>query len=317
MRRDHGRGFSLVEVLVVTAVISLSVAMLLPAVQSAKAAARRASCVYNLKQIGLATANYTTAVGSLPLGMTLGEGHGNGHSAFMGILAYLEQIALYNAYNFYVENWDIANHTVVGTSVNMYLCPDNPNIDKVAARDVRFPEPKTVFAKGHYGANWGGGHSGWNQGTGTFRRLPPKGGARGPWGEEFMKQRGTYLGVIMTVITADGQVKGNDGKPLARSITVADITDGLSFTLGFVEKRDSFGWAVGGWGGSEFDVHTSPAYDGDDALARKVYTGSTHAQGPNALFCDGAVRALSPKLDRATWYALITRAGGEPVKLDK
>ena len=153
--------------------------------------------------------------------------------------------------------------------------------------------------------------------TGSYLELPPKGDARRPWGDDIVSQRGNYLGVIMTVITADGQVKAKDGKPLARSVGDADITDGLSFTLAFVEKRDSFGWAVGGWGGSEFDVNTSPAYGGDDALARKVYTGSTHAQGPNALFCDGTVRSLSPKLDRATWYALITRAGGEPVRLDK
>ena len=211
----------------------------------------------------------------------------------------------------------MANHTVVGTSVNMYLCPDNPNTDKVAAGEVRYPEPKAVFAKGHYGANWGGGHMRWNLGTSAYRRLPPKGDARRPWGEDFVKERGTYLGVIMAVSTPDGQANAKDGKPLARSVRVADITDGLSFTLSFVEKRDSFGWAVGGWGGSEFDVHTAPAYEGDDPLARKVYSGSTHAQGTNALFCDGAVRSLSPKQDRATWYALITRAGGEAVKLDK
>jgi hypothetical protein len=301
----------------VTGVVGLSVAMLLPAVQIAKAAARRASCVNNLKQIGLATLNYSSAFETLPLAMTLGEGHGNGQSAFTGILAFAEQVALFNAYNFHVENWYIANHTVVGTSVNMYLCPDNPNLDKVAAGEVRYPESKAVFAKGHYGVNWGGGHRGWNQGTATFRRLPPNGGARGPWAEDFVDKRGTYLGVIMTVITADGQVKAKDGKPLARSVREADITDGLSVTLAFVEKRDSFGWAVGGWGGSEFDVHTSPAYEGDDALARKVYSGSSHVQGPNAVFCDGSVRSLSPKQDRATWYALITRAGGEPVKLDK
>jgi hypothetical protein len=53
-------------------------------------------------------------------------------------------------------------------------------------------------------------------------------------------------------------------------VRLRDITDGASFTLAIVEKRDSFGWAVGGWGGSEFDVHTAPAYNGDDALARNA-----------------------------------------------
>jgi prepilin-type processing-associated H-X9-DG protein len=273
--------------------------------------------VNNLKQIALATHNYSAANASLPLSMAIGEGHGNGQSVFTCILPYAEQVRLYNAYNFHVENWEVANHTVVRFAVNMYLCPDNTNIDNVPAGDVRYPEPKGSFAKGHYAANWGGGRKGWNLGTTTYRRLPPRGDARGPWGEDFVKERGTYLGVIMTISTPDGLVKAKDGKPLARIVRPADITDGLAFTLEFLEKRDSFGWAVGGWGGSEFDVHSAPAYEGDDPLARKVYTGSPHAQGPNAVFCDGSVRALSPTLDRATWYALITRAGGEAVKLDK
>jgi hypothetical protein len=122
---------------------------------------------------------------------------------------------------------------------------------------------------------------------------------------------------MMTVITPDGQAKAADGQSKARCVSPKDIKDGASFTLAIVEKRDSFGWAVGGWGGSEFDVFTSPAYEGDDALARKVYTGSTRVDGPNALMCDGSVHQLPAKQDRKIWYSLITRAGGETVKFDK
>jgi hypothetical protein len=108
------------------------------------------------------------------------------------------------------------------------------------------------------------------------------------------------------------------GRRVAGKTSAARLgKDGASFTLAIVEKRDSFGWAVGGWGGSEFDVYTSPAYDGSDALARKVYTGSTHAEGPDALLCDGSVRQLPAKQDQSVWYALITRAGGESVKFEK
>ena len=121
---------------------------------------------------------------------------------------------------------------------------------------------------------------------------------------------------MMTVITPDGQVKGPDNKPRARNIRMTDILDGTNSTVAFAEKRASFGWAVGGWGGSEFDVHTSPAYEGDDRLARKVYSGSTHADGPNIAMCDGSVRTLSPKQNKVIWYALITRAGGEIIKFD-
>ncbi len=317
MQRDLKRGFSLIEILVVVAIIGIVSALLLPALQSARGSARRATCVNNLKGIALGLQNYSTVWETLPLSMTFGSGHGNGSSAFTGILPFSELVPVYNMYNFSLENWHTSNSTSVGFHVNIYVCPDNPDSKGVPAVEVRFPDSKSIFAKGHYGANWGGGHDGWNQGGSAYRRTPPKSGARGPWGDDFMKDRGVYLGVMMTVITPDGQAKGKDGKPVARSIRMADITDGTSFTLAFAEKRDSFGWAVGGWGGGEFDVHTSPAYEGDDPLARKVYTGATHAQGPNVSMCDGSVRSLSSKLDRRTWYALITRAGAEVVKFDK
>jgi prepilin-type N-terminal cleavage/methylation domain-containing protein/prepilin-type processing-associated H-X9-DG protein len=317
MRRDNRRGITLIESLIVVAIAGVMVALILPAVQPARAAAREMTCTQNLKQIGLALLNYENAIGTLPMSQVRGAGRGNGHSVFAEILPFLEQIPLFNSYNFHLENYGIENQTSVRARVSTFLCPDNPNIQNVVAIDVRFPESRSSFAKGHYGANWGGGRGfGGDAGNG-YRRTPPPGSSRGPSGEGFAKERGTYLGVMMTVITPDGQAKGKDGRPKARTISLNDITDGASFTLAMVEKRDSFGWAVGGWGGSEFDVHSSPIYDGDDAFARKIYSGSTHAEGPNALMCDGSVRNLRAKLDQTLWYALITRAGGEAVKFEK
>ena len=104
--------------------------------------------------------------------------------------------------------------------------------------------------------------------------------------------------------------------PRARIVSFQDITDGTSVTLAFVEKRDSFGWAVGGWGGSEFDVYTTPGYEGEDKLSRKVYTGSPHADGPHASLCDGSVRTLPTRQDKKIWYRLITLAGGEAVRFN-
>jgi type II secretory pathway pseudopilin PulG len=285
---------TLIELLVLVAVAGLVLVLAVPVLQTARAADRRASCVQNLREIGLALLNYTSATGVLPMSRVVGEGHGNEHSTFMNVLPYLEQIPLYNSYNFSLENWHNTNETVTRATVKLFLCPDNPDTDVLPAWEVRYPEGRGTFAKGHYGVNWGGG--------------------RGPWGEDFVKSKGTYLGVMMAVITPDGQAKGPDGRPKARTVSLAEITDGTAFTLAVVEKRDSLGWAVGGWGGSEFDVYTSPGYQGHERMAMRVYTGSPHADGPNALFCDASVRTLPARQDKKIWYRLITRAGGEPVR---
>jgi prepilin-type processing-associated H-X9-DG protein len=297
MQRHTGRAITLVELLVVVAVVGVMVALLLPAVREARAAARAESCDRNLKMMALALHNYHTTWNVLPMSQVQGEGHGNGHSVFAAILPFVEQTPIYNMYNFHLENWQAANQTVVREKVDTFICPDNPDINLVRAAEVRYPESRSAFAKGHYGANWGGG--------------------RGPWGEDFVKQKGTYLGVMMTVITADGRAKARERGPGPCNVGIRDITDGTSNTLALVEKRDSFGWAVGGWGGSEFDVHTGPLYDGNDPLARKVYSGSNHAGGLNVAMCDGSVHHLSAKLAQKTWYSLITRAGGEVIKFEE
>ncbi len=302
MRHDSKRGIGPIDVVVAAGLTLVVMALIVPAVRDARAAARRASCVNNLKQIGLGFHNYTAANDVLPMSQTAGargvaDAHGTGSTVFTALLPYMEMAPVYNSYNFSLENWHVVNDTVTRTTVTVFLCPDNPDTEGTPAWEIRYPESKATFAKGHYGANWGGG--------------------RGAWGEDFVKEKGTYLGVMMTVISPDGMVNAKDGRPRARNVGFPGITDGTSNTLAIVEKQDSFGWAVGGWGGSEFDVNTTPAYEGNDPLARKVYTGSPHEEGPNAAFCDGSVRSLSPKMDKKLWYALITRAGGEVVRFEQ
>jgi type II secretory pathway pseudopilin PulG len=151
------------------AVVGLAFAVAVPALQTARAAARRASCVQNLRQIGLALQNYAAANDVFPMSRVVGEGHGNEHSAFMSLLPYMEQAPLYNAYNFALENWHVSNDTVTRITIETFVCPDNPEKDSLPAWEVRYPEGRGKFAKGHYGVNWGGG--------------------RGPWGEDFVKGR--------------------------------------------------------------------------------------------------------------------------------
>src|SRR3979411_2011035 len=103
--RHDSRGFPIIELVFVVTIVSLLAALLLPAVQTAREAARRVQCVNNLKQIALAGHGYGGVRGSLPLGMPLNREVNTGainssHSLFVALLPQLEQSPLYNAVNF-------------------------------------------------------------------------------------------------------------------------------------------------------------------------------------------------------------------------
>jgi prepilin-type N-terminal cleavage/methylation domain-containing protein/prepilin-type processing-associated H-X9-DG protein len=129
-RRD---GFTLIELLVVIAIIGVLIALLLPAVQSAREAARRAQCTNNLKQMGLALHNFESTYGFFPRS---GE-HPvifNGteyksqdyHSAFTLMLNFMEQTNVFNAFNLEHRHNLPQNFTAAGTAINSFLCPTNP-----------------------------------------------------------------------------------------------------------------------------------------------------------------------------------------------
>lgn len=118
------RGFRLVELLVVVGSIALLMAFLLPATRSARPAARRAQCVYNLKQIALALHNYEQAYGALPPAYTVDSEGRPLHSWRTLILPYLEQEALFETIDL-AKPWnDPVNAKALKTVVPVFCCPE-------------------------------------------------------------------------------------------------------------------------------------------------------------------------------------------------
>jgi prepilin-type N-terminal cleavage/methylation domain-containing protein/prepilin-type processing-associated H-X9-DG protein len=222
------RGFTLIELLVVIAIIAVLISLLLPAVQAAREAGRRASCVNNLKQLGLALHNYISANDTLPPGGFPGYLPEYGifinnadFSVHARLLPYLEQQSLYNAANFSVAAFnssvgDLINHTVHATRVSAFLCPSSTapgwliEGTNTQLEDIQAPGNSYFASVGsslEFDASWTGG--------------PPNG---------VFAYQGALTAFEYTVVANSRSTKPP---------TLASITDGTSNTVAFGE------WKIG------------------------------------------------------------------------
>lgn len=139
-RLKANRGFTLVELLVVIAIIGVLVALLLPAVQSARESARRSQCLNNLKQMGLGILNYESSLKRFPPGQRRVKPGGDEYAWSVFLLSYMEQQPLYEQFDF---KQDLKSARNKGTDlepgptqevVKLYLCPSTSQMHKT--RDV-------------------------------------------------------------------------------------------------------------------------------------------------------------------------------------
>ena len=298
MRR---RGFTLVELLVVITIIGILIALLLPAVQAAREAARRMSCTNNLKQIGLALHVYHNTHRCLPPGwMAFDPGTGQPHwfgepgwAWSARILPFIEQTSAYKSLvHLDLPITDPANAQARVLPLAVYRCPSDTG-----------------------GATFeleGGGPYVGSGGGFTPTELATS----------------NYLGVFGTLdfhdVCSGGQCEGDGIFFLNRGVRFRDITDGLSQTFMVGERSSKLAPAT--WVGVVTGGEHAPGrvtgialFPPNSEAEEEHYThnfSSRHPSGTNFLSADGSVRMIAETIDETAYHALCTRDAGDIVPGD-
>jgi prepilin-type N-terminal cleavage/methylation domain-containing protein/prepilin-type processing-associated H-X9-DG protein len=343
------RGFTLIELLVVIAIIAVLIALLLPAVQAAREAARRAQCVNNLKQMGLAVQNYADVNLALPpTGSTTVAVAKQNQSLKVRILPFIEQQPLYNSVNFAFgeptgdppgsssEDPSFTNTTILHTNVSAFNCPSDGNV------------PHPTYTASNYANNLGN-NPGFNSG-----RLD------GP---------AYFIGA--TSITLCPPASGTGTNTMTSVVTLSTITDGTSNTAIFSEvvkgkgtlvgdglhmiykggptsfcanagqlnadylmnqacqKATIFGdahkmmqWARyyegrgGGYTHTTLPNAKACIYSSVAKFPNLIGASSYHPGGVNVSFLDGSVKFIKSSVNFMTWHALGSKASGEVISAD-
>jgi prepilin-type N-terminal cleavage/methylation domain-containing protein/prepilin-type processing-associated H-X9-DG protein len=318
--RPQRAAFTLIELLVVITIIGILIALLLPAVQTAREAARRAQCINNLKQLGLALLNYETAARMFPPGRVgccnTGVAPGKecqganasqilATSGFVMILPYLEQQNVYNSFNFRDGPWKLgsttwraANKTAVETRLAVYRCPSDTAGDAYSAGDTlhspHYPLAGTV--------------------TPTIGSYALSLGTLGPGTDQYKhkyENTGTFV--------------------YRRSQPVAKIRDGLNctFLAGEVIDGDKLDtqnvWSMAVHFTHSLRTTANPlnttlrkngvTHDFGDFNADGAFA-SRHPGGANFVYGDGHVGFVNEQINLTTYRALSTRAGGEVISAE-
>ena len=343
-------GFTLVELLVVIAIIGVLIALLLPAVQAAREAARRSQCSNNLKQIGLGLLNYESARGHFPPGQYKPE-NVNEKSAYswsVWHLPYIEQQALYDRIDFTVSSKDPPNNLPdlsgpANQVIPAYICPSTRTVSESRDSDHRILDTN--------GAASGGAGLGCldymgNKGVDDALINPQTNQAYGAATIE------PYFGVLLDIESGHDNngfacVFKPNRKCSADVISIREITDGVSHTMivaestgkGLEERRGSSRGTPntysselsGAWAALKniSDIDIAPgstiasALGVSSAINPPAYVHfakeeffSDHPGGVQILMCDGSVHFMGDDTSHNIYLGICTRDGGEIIPGD-
>jgi prepilin-type N-terminal cleavage/methylation domain-containing protein/prepilin-type processing-associated H-X9-DG protein len=350
MRTRRRRGFTLIELLVVIAIIGVLIALLLPAVQAAREAARRAQCSNNLKQLGIACHNYLTAFGVLPFGkgasydkIMPGTPFYARWSAHSQLLLYIEQGNLFNSINFNLapetpgmagdvpfmppyQNPNRANATASRSQVSIFLCPSDgssppgtwPGANNYLANmstwacDLGDNNPSTVSPN--------------DQPQGVFYYLSRVSAAEIPDGTSntaFFSEKIRGRGVHDSDARSDSLITA---APTSLDATYQTCRSMNPLTTSRLTMAQGASWVMGEMCCTQYNHVSTPnkatcaglgfANNSMANMPMQVPPSSMHPGGVNTLFGDGTVRFVKDSVSLQTYRALGTRNGGETVSAD-
>jgi prepilin-type N-terminal cleavage/methylation domain-containing protein/prepilin-type processing-associated H-X9-DG protein len=313
MISKQSHAFTLIEMIVVILVITIMVAMLLPAIQSAREASRRSACFNNLRQIGIATNQYHDLFGVIPPGriqsydqrlIARNEDCSNNFidkSCLIHLLQFIDQQSIYSSINHNLSIFSIQNQTVHIVSVNQYQCPSDPGAFRASELNEMAIDRLPIF-------------------SGLLHNV------------KF--SRSSYCGLIGPLPVSEFRSPLNSCKPSVElkmqilgpfrdssSVSFSHLKRGLSNTLIFSERRFGevdtlekyisgqtgfFGWMISGNWGDTLSTSIMPINPADKVsfgAGNKMFAmsvSSEHPGGVGGLFADGSVRFLKSTIQ--SWH---------------
>ncbi len=305
-RQLRKNAFTLVELLVAITIIGVLIALLLPAIQAAREAARRMQCCNNLKQTGLAILNYEATFNALPPG-GMGPDGSASSSFWVRLLAFVEQNAVYDRFS-YIEggyvggSWLPVNYGLLRNKDFAFLyCPSSTL-------------PRFVLSSSD--------HDNANIASATYAGIMG-GGDTDATTEE------------VTAMSVTGRISRRGVLVAGRAVPMAEITDGTSNTIAVGEQSDWLspdtdaradcwhGFPMGPLSDNRqmnltcvyhpINMKTAASYGVGGNCGPNSPIQSAHPGGAHTLFCDGSVQFLSESIEMDVLYDLANRDDGNPI----
>jgi len=297
--------FTLVELLVVIAVIGILIALLLPAVQFARESARRMTCSNNLKQIGLALQNYHASCNNFPVARNPWP---LVHSSLSRLLPYCEQEQLHTLVDYRVPLSAPSNVAASRIPVSFFICPSDGGRGKV---------PGMLDAGSNYVANNGSGLVDFGliaSGDGVFTQIN--------LGFRDLRDGSSNVAAFSESILGSGSAS-TMAIPMDPKREVLEVPGGSDTTpaacsaaSGVWSGKRGGKWIDGHYGNTLYNHFYGPnsrQWDcGNGSHNKALSTArSSHPKGVELLMCDGSVQFISDSIELAVWRALATRDSGE------